>query len=141
MAGLTSVGRPLVVSPAVRDLLFRAKHLFVAAMAAIALQGGVSGGPPVGRAREIRRFIQAASPEIWSETISSREGGRWRESGVACFGLPPWKKIIGGVTVIISSRERPDALFVGSDPLFTSRRVAIGELGVAPCDSHDIDYP
>jgi hypothetical protein len=27
------------------------------------------------------------------------------EKGVACFGLPPWKKIIGGVTARISFRQ------------------------------------
>src|SRR6516225_6755396 len=29
----------------------------------------------------------------------------WRGNGVACFGLPPWKKIIGGVTAIVSYRS------------------------------------
>src|SRR5262245_39841117 len=36
--------------------------------------------PPVGRARENRKFIQAPSPEIWSETISGGEevlAGKW----------------------------------------------------------------
>src|SRR5262250_2181499 len=35
---------------------------------------------PGGRARENRKFIQAPSPEIWSETISGGEevlGGKW----------------------------------------------------------------
>jgi len=47
----------------------------------------------------LRIFIQAPSPEIWSETISGGEkvlAGK----GVACF----WEKIIGGVTAIISFR-------------------------------------
>ena len=35
-------------------------------------------------------------------------------------------------------RERPDALFVYSDPFFNSRRIAIDPPGVAPCDPHDI---
>ena len=38
-------------------------------------------------------FIQAPSPEIWSETISGAEGGSGAVSGVACFGLPPSEKI------------------------------------------------
>src|SRR5262249_56685995 len=36
--------------------------------------------PHVGRARENRKFIQAPSPEIWSETISGGEevlAGKW----------------------------------------------------------------
>ena len=36
--------------------------------------------PPGGRARENRKFIQAPSPEIWSETISGGEevlAGKW----------------------------------------------------------------
>src|SRR5262245_36436560 len=37
--------------------------------------------PPVGRAREIRRLIQAPSPEIWSETISGSEEGPGGEVG------------------------------------------------------------
>jgi hypothetical protein len=39
-----------------------------------------------------QNFIQAPSPEIWPETISGGEGGSGAVSGVACFGLPPWKK-------------------------------------------------
>src|SRR5262245_30489680 len=49
-------------------------------------------------------FIQAPSPEVWRKTISGGEGGCWRGSGVACFGLPPLAKIIGGVTAIVSYR-------------------------------------
>src|SRR6516225_5040456 len=43
-------------------------------------QGGRVRGPPAGRARENRKFIQAPSPEIWSETISGGEevlAGKW----------------------------------------------------------------
>src|SRR6516162_6252578 len=36
-------------------------------------QGGRVRVPPGGRARENRKFIQAPSPEIWSETISGGE--------------------------------------------------------------------
>ena len=35
-------------------------------------------------------------------------------------------------------RERPDALFVGTDPFFTSRRVQLAQPGVAPRDPGDI---
>ena len=35
-------------------------------------------------------------------------------------------------------RERPDALFVGGDPFFTSRRVQLGHPGGAPRDPRDI---
>ena len=38
-----------------------------------ASQGGRVRVPPGGRARENRKFIQAPSPEIWSETISGGE--------------------------------------------------------------------
>src|SRR6516165_8710035 len=48
--------------------------------------------PPVGGTFWFQIFIQAPSPEIWSETISGAEGGSGAVSGVACFGLPPWKK-------------------------------------------------
>src|SRR5215510_6474295 len=43
-------------------------------------QGGRVRAPPGGRARENRKFIQAPSPEIWSETISGGEevlAGKW----------------------------------------------------------------
>src|SRR5262245_16153460 len=58
---------------------------------------------PGGRARENRKFIQAPSPEIWSETISGGEevlGG----NGVACFWATSLGKIFGGVIAIISFR-------------------------------------
>ena len=35
-------------------------------------------------------------------------------------------------------RERPDALFVGPDPFFTSRRVQLAQPGGAPCGSRDL---
>jgi hypothetical protein len=44
------------------------------------IRAGVGGGPPVGRARENRKFIQAPSPEIWRKTISGGEevlAGKW----------------------------------------------------------------
>src|SRR5262245_63394575 len=56
------------------------------------IRAGVGGGPPVGRARKKRKFIQAPSPEIWSETISGSEEGPGGGSGGPVFGLPPWKK-------------------------------------------------
>jgi hypothetical protein len=59
-------------------------------------------GPPVGGTFWFQIFIQAPSPEVWRKTISGGEGGCWRGSGVACFGLPPLEKIIGGVTAIVS---------------------------------------
>src|SRR5215471_12127969 len=43
-------------------------------------QGGRVRAPLGGRARENRKFIQAPSPEIWSETISGGEevlAGKW----------------------------------------------------------------
>src|SRR6516164_4228791 len=49
--------------------------------------------PPVGGTFWFQIFIQAPSPEIWSETISGAEGGSGAVSGVACFGLPPSEKI------------------------------------------------
>src|SRR6516165_4028114 len=43
-------------------------------------QARTCASPPGGRARENRKFIQAPSPEIWSETISGGEevlAGKW----------------------------------------------------------------
>ena len=42
--------------------------------------GRACASPPGGRARENRKFTQAPSPEIWSETISGGEkalAGKW----------------------------------------------------------------
>src|SRR5215510_15011346 len=58
-------------------------------------QGGRVRAPPGGRARENRKFIQAPSPEIWSETISGGEevlAGKW---GGLYLGYLLRKKIIG----------------------------------------------
>ena len=38
------------------------------------------------------------------------------------------------------ARERPDALFIGGDGLFTSRRVQLATLAVAPCNSGDVYF-
>jgi hypothetical protein len=59
--------------------------------------------PPGGRARENRKFIQAPSPEIWSETISGGEevlAGKW---GGLFLGYL-LGKIFGGAIAIISFR-------------------------------------
>ena len=59
---------------------------------------------PGGRARENRKFIQASSPEIWSETISGGEevlAGKW---GGLFFLATSLEEIIGGVIAIISFR-------------------------------------
>src|SRR5262249_15925948 len=61
-------------------------------------------GPPVGGTFWFQIFIQAPSPEVWSKTISGAQGGCWHRSAVACFGPPPFEKIIGGVTAIVSYR-------------------------------------
>jgi hypothetical protein len=39
---------------------------------------------------------------------AARTGSTAAQEGVACFGLPPWKKIIGGVTARISFRLQRD---------------------------------
>src|SRR6516164_7303191 len=49
-------------------------------------------GPPGRGTFWFQIFIQASSPEIWSETISGAEGGPGGEMGWPVFGLPPWKK-------------------------------------------------
>src|SRR6516164_5804047 len=59
---------------------------------------------PWGRARENRKFIQASSPEIWSETISGGEqvlAGKWG----GLFWATSLEKIFGGVIAIISFRQ------------------------------------
>ena len=68
--------------------------------------------PPGRRARENRKFIQAPSPEIWSETISGGEealAGKWgglflgyllgknyrrrdRDKAAEVIDLPDWRK-------------------------------------------------
>ena len=59
------------------------------------------GDPPGGRASENRKFIQAPSPEICSETISGgEEAGKW---GGLFLGYL-LGKIFGGVIAIISFR-------------------------------------
>jgi len=50
----------------------------------------------VGRAREIRIFIQAPSPEIWSETISDSEA----ENGVAYFWATSFGKNLSAAAAI-----------------------------------------
>src|SRR5262249_3623160 len=65
--------------------------------------GRACASPPGGRARENRKFIQAPSPEIWSETISGGEEVLARK-GVACFWATFLEKIFGGVIAIISFR-------------------------------------
>src|SRR5215510_8833230 len=60
-------------------------------------------GPPVGGTFWFQIFIQAPSPEIWSETISGGEevlAGKWG----GLFWATSLEKIIGGVTAIISFR-------------------------------------
>ena len=51
--------------------------------------------PPGGRARENRKFIQAPSPEIWSETISSGEEVLAQKWG-GLFWATSLEKIFGG---------------------------------------------
>ena len=53
---------------------------------------GDVGVPPVGGTFWFQIFIQAPSPEMWSETISGSEEGPGGEMGWPVFGLPPWKK-------------------------------------------------
>src|SRR5262249_23477954 len=66
-------------------------------------QGGRVRAPPGGRARENRKFIQAPSSEIWSETISGGEevlAGEWG----GLFWATSLEKVFGGVIAIISFR-------------------------------------
>jgi hypothetical protein len=61
--------------------------------------------PPVGGTFWFQIFIQAPSPEIWSETISGGEevlAGKW---GGLFLGYLLRKKFIGGVIAIISFRQ------------------------------------
>ena len=60
-------------------------------------------GPPVGGTFWFQIFIQAPSPEIWSETISGGEevlAGKWG----GLFWATSLEKIFGGVIAIISFR-------------------------------------
>src|SRR5262249_54379843 len=59
-------------------------------------------GPPRRGTFWFQIFIQAPSPEIWSETISGAEGGSGAVSGVACFWATSLEEIIGGVAAIVS---------------------------------------
>src|SRR6516162_1286228 len=57
--------------------------------------------PPVGGTFWFQIFIQAPSPEIWSETISGGEevlAGKWG----GLFWATSLEKIFGGVTAIVS---------------------------------------
>jgi hypothetical protein len=60
-------------------------------------------GTPGGGTFWFQIFIQASSPEIWSETISGGEEVL-AGNGVACFWATSLEKIFGGVIAIISSR-------------------------------------
>ena len=60
-------------------------------------------GPPGGGTFWFQIFIQAPSPEIWSETISGGEevlAGKWG----GLFWATSLEKIFGGVIAIISFR-------------------------------------
>ena len=61
-------------------------------------------GPPVGGTFLFQIFIQAPSPEIWSEAIFGGEGGCWRGKWGGLFLGYLLGKIIGGVIAIISFR-------------------------------------
>ena len=62
------------------------------------------GPPGPGGTFWFQIFIQASSPEIWSETISGAEGGLARKWG-GLFWATSLEKIIGGVIAIISFRS------------------------------------
>jgi len=62
------------------------------------------GPPGPGGTFWFQIFIQASSPEIWSETISGGEevlAGKWG----GLFWATSLEKIIGGVIAIISFRS------------------------------------
>ena len=59
--------------------------------------------PPVGGTFWFQIFIRAPSLEIWRKTISGAEGGLERKWG-GLFWATSLKKIIGGVTAIVSYR-------------------------------------
>src|SRR5262245_1266135 len=66
-------------------------------------QGGRVRAPWGGRARENRKFIQAPSPEIWSETISGGEEVLAQKWG-GLFWATSLEKIFGGGLAIILFR-------------------------------------
>src|SRR5215471_352470 len=71
--------------------------------------------PPVGGTFWFQIFIQAPSPEIWSETISGGGevlAGKWG----GLFRATSLEKIFGGVTAIVSYRPRwMDAAVYGAE--------------------------
>src|SRR5262249_26666082 len=66
---------------------------------------GCAAGPPVGRAREIQKFIKPSSPEICSEIVSGG-GGCWRGSGMAYFWVTSFRKKFIGSRGEIDGVER-----------------------------------
>jgi hypothetical protein len=67
------------------------------------LPPNIYAAPPVGGTFWFQIFIQAPSPEIWSETISGGEevlAGKWG----GLFWATSLEEIIGGVIAIISFR-------------------------------------
>src|SRR5262249_10224669 len=62
------------------------------------------GTPPVGGTFWFQIFIQAPSPEIWSETISGSEEGPGGGNWGACFWATSFGKNIGGMIALISFR-------------------------------------
>ena len=69
---------------------------------------------PGGRARENRKFTQAPSPEIWSETISGCEEVLAGKLG-GLFWATSLGKIIGSVTALISFRLQWDGCSSGRE--------------------------
>src|SRR5262249_3297427 len=59
------------------------------------IRAGCGRRPPVGRARENRKFILAPSLEIWRKTISGAERGSGEEVGWPVFGYLLGKKFRG----------------------------------------------